>query len=292
MTSGGSNTFIGTSAGGQITNGFSNTFIGTDAAYTFSSGNGNTALGTQTAVKDGLNNATAIGHFASVTQSNSLVLGAINGVNQATADTNVGIGTTAPKARLHIDTGGANILIGDAGCSSSFAGIGFGTSLTGCTNFSLLGNGTETVINRPTGGQIAFRENNTTQMSIAAGGVVGITTLGAAGSTSLCRNASNQISTCSSSLRYKTNIHPFIAGLSVLNRLKPITFDWKQGGMHDLGFGAEDIAAVEPLLVTRNDKGEVEGVKYDRHQHCSGECRPGAATTDLATTGTAQATAK
>ncbi len=27
---------------------------------------------------------------------------------------------------------------------------------------------------------------------------------------------------------------------------------------------AEDVAKVEPLLVTRNDKGEVEGVKYDR----------------------------
>jgi hypothetical protein len=34
--------------------------------------------------------------------------------------------------------------------------------------------------------------------------------------------------------------------------------------LRDLGFGAEDIAAIEPLLVTRNDKGEVEGVKYDR----------------------------
>src|SRR5882762_855898 len=37
-----------------------------------------------------------------------------------------------------------------------------------------------------------------------------------------------------------------------------------QGGMHDAGFGAEDVAGVEPLLVTRNDKDEVEGVKYDR----------------------------
>jgi type III secretory pathway lipoprotein EscJ len=34
--------------------------------------------------------------------------------------------------------------------------------------------------------------------------------------------------------------------------------------MHDIGFGAEEVAAVEPLLVTLNDKGEVEGVKYDR----------------------------
>ena len=34
--------------------------------------------------------------------------------------------------------------------------------------------------------------------------------------------------------------------------------------MHDLGFGAEDVARVNELLVIRNDKGEVEGVKYDR----------------------------
>jgi type III secretory pathway lipoprotein EscJ len=27
---------------------------------------------------------------------------------------------------------------------------------------------------------------------------------------------------------------------------------------------AEDVAAVEPLLTSHNDKGEVEGVKYDR----------------------------
>ena len=34
--------------------------------------------------------------------------------------------------------------------------------------------------------------------------------------------------------------------------------------MKDLGFGAEDVEAVNSLLVTYNTKGEVEGVKYDR----------------------------
>lgn len=34
--------------------------------------------------------------------------------------------------------------------------------------------------------------------------------------------------------------------------------------MHDLGLGAEDVAAIEPLLVTYNKDGQVEGVKYDR----------------------------
>jgi hypothetical protein len=46
--------------------------------------------------------------------------------------------------------------------------------------------------------------------------------------------------------------------------LRPITFDWKANGEADLGLAAEDVAAVEPLLVIHNDKGEVEGVKYDR----------------------------
>jgi len=33
--------------------------------------------------------------------------------------------------------------------------------------------------------------------------------------------------------------------------------------MRDVGFGAEDVEKVDPLLVTYN-KGQVEGVKYDR----------------------------
>jgi len=32
--------------------------------------------------------------------------------------------------------------------------------------------------------------------------------------------------------------------------------------MPDVGFGAEEVARVEPLLTTTNDKGEIEGVKY------------------------------
>jgi hypothetical protein len=52
--------------------------------------------------------------------------------------------------------------------------------------------------------------------------------------------------------------------LSFVRQLRPITFDWKQGGMRDVGFGAEDVAKIDPRFVTYNDKGQVEGVKYDR----------------------------
>ena len=81
--------------------------------------------------------------------------------------------------------------------------------------------------------------------------------------TKLCRNGLNQIADCSSSLRYKTNIAPFSSGLSLIKRLRPISFDWKTGGPRDVGFGAEEVAAINPLFVTYNSKGQIEGVKYD-----------------------------
>ena len=87
---------------------------------------------------------------------------------------------------------------------------------------------------------------------------------GSGGTTSVCRTSLNLLSACSSSLRYKTNIADLSSGLSLVNQLRPVTFDWKESKAHDLGLVAEEVAEVEPLLVTRNDKGEIEGVKYDR----------------------------
>ena len=97
-------------------------------------------------------------------------------------------------------------------------------------------------------------------------GIIRVATLGASNTTTtLCRNSLNQIATCNaSSLRYKTDIQPFISGLEIVKRLRPITFTWKQGGARDVGFGAEDVAKVDPLFTFTNEKGEIEGVKYDR----------------------------
>jgi hypothetical protein len=104
-------------------------------------------------------------------------------------------------------------------------------------------------------GQNAFSIDATTN-------AIAINALGSAGSTQLCRNASNQISTCSSSMRYKTEVQSFTGGLNVVTQMRPITFTWKAGGLRDVGFGAEEVEKVEPLLTFRNDHGEIEGVKY------------------------------
>lgn len=65
----------------------------------------------------------------------------------------------------------------------------------------------------------------------------------------------------SSPERYKTESQPFSGGLEVISRLKPVTFKWRQDGKSDVGLNADDVAEVAPLLVSRNEKGEVEDVK-------------------------------
>lgn len=91
-----------------------------------------------------------------------------------------------------------------------------------------------------------------------------LTHLEQGGGTDVCRNAKDALSSCSSSLRYKEKVAEFQGGMSIVDRLRPVTFDWKVNQTRDLGLVAEDVAKVEPLLVTHNEKGEIEGVKYSR----------------------------
>jgi hypothetical protein len=92
-----SNTFAGYIAGTNNTNGYSNTFIGSNSGPTNTTGTRNTLLGDSTDVSSAaLTNATAIGYGATVTTSNSVVLG--NGAN-------VGIGTSSPANKLEINSG-------------------------------------------------------------------------------------------------------------------------------------------------------------------------------------------
>lgn len=93
---------------------------------------------------------------------------------------------------------------------------------------------------------------------------MGLNRLGVGGITTLCLNASNQISTCGSSLRYKSDLQTYAGGLDVINRLEPVTYHWRSDNSQDIGFVAESVAEIEPLLTIHNDKGEVEGIKYDR----------------------------
>ena len=64
----------------------------------------------------------------------------------------------------------------------------------------------------------------------------------------------------------KKNITDLSRGLELVRPLRPVRFRWEQeyGGTVDMGFIAEEVAGVEPLLANYNEKGEISGVKYDR----------------------------
>ncbi|GAB2521908.1 hypothetical protein [Spirosoma aerophilum] len=94
------NTFVGNGAGPASSNSDNNVYLGYNTGL-HDRGYQNTFLGTEAGVLladngDPLFNATAIGAHAKVASSNAVILG-----NQA----NVGIGTSAPTARLEVNSG-------------------------------------------------------------------------------------------------------------------------------------------------------------------------------------------
>ncbi|MFM6954553.1 MAG: hypothetical protein ACKOWL_06165 [Sphingobacteriaceae bacterium] len=101
LTSGNNNMAMGQSAGTLVSSGDFNVFMGAGTGLT-SSGPANSLVlvGNSATADPGLTNAIAIGAGASVTESNSLVLGGLLG-----SAVNVGIGVSAPEAKLHVLNG-------------------------------------------------------------------------------------------------------------------------------------------------------------------------------------------
>ena len=356
---GGSNAFFGTSSGFRNTEGSANAFFGVAAGASNTTGQALTILGTSADSTDGLSNAAAIGYRAYVTQSNSLVLGSISGLNNALANTFVGIGTTAPTAKLsvagngayntpgaarfdlvntaaglgylqHVDNNGLWQLATTAGQTklvvnaSGNVGIGVtapaarahigGASSQITTPIAILhssGNQTPLAfhssnaevarIRADSSGNLVLStvsgankdiylragdDSNTDLFIDATTGNVGIgtttplSTLSVVGSisvtgrialgnldgssTHLCYDTTTkEITSCSSSARYKTNINSLRLGLDLIRRLRPVSFTWKAKKSADFGLIAEEVAEVEPLLTFKNNRGEIEGVNYD-----------------------------
>jgi hypothetical protein len=137
--SGYENTDVGFYAGDDNTTGYQNVCIGYLSGDNNLTGHHNTFLGYSTAVAaQNLTNVTAIGSYAYVSQDNSIVLGSINGVNGASANTNVGIGTTAPTALFEVKN------------NSTYTGVLSTTALSsGLANYAVLGhcNSTSSLFN-------------------------------------------------------------------------------------------------------------------------------------------------
>jgi len=65
----------------------------------------------------------------------------------------------------------------------------------------------------------------------------------------------------SSDLNLKMNVTTICNGLSVINQLNGIEFDWKENGIHSAGIGAQDLEKVLPFLVNTAENGQ-KSVNY------------------------------
>jgi len=220
---------------------------------------------------------------------------------------NLGVGTSAPSARLQVNTAALDqhvylssaapsLALGNSDARSaatmnsifalSTVDDHFGVEAGGLTianhgnergniyiNSNYSGDGVTRVILQPTGGNVVIGAPISLSYRLAVDssgrfdGGLSIGNFGSAGggAPTVCRdNSFGWLGFCSSSLRYKTNVTSFESGLEIVDRLRPISFTWKNDRSRDIGLAAEEVERVEPLLTFRNDKGEIEGVKYDQ----------------------------
>jgi hypothetical protein len=240
------NSFFGALAGTSNTSGIDNSFFGRSAGASSTTGSHNAFFGRNA----GLNNTT--------------------GFNNAFVGKNAGIDNTA---------GGNDTFVGNyagenntSGNSNSFYGAFAGNTNTTGSNNTIIGAGADLASSNLTyataiGGGAIVSTSNTIVLgrdtdTVTIPGTLKMVTFAPAAANEICANFGGQIGLCLSSLRYKTAVETYTEGLDVVRRLRPISFRWKEGGIADVGFAAEEVAAIEPRLVIRTAEGVVEGVRY------------------------------
>src|SRR5882724_7324367 len=232
LNTGDQNTATGALALLSNTTGTQNTATGVSALYRNTTGAYNTGNGTNAL----LNNTTGSQNTA-------------NGIGTLYANT-TGSANTA---------NGSNALFSNTGNNNTALGFGAGDSLTtGSDNIDIGNHGVagESGIIRIGGGS---------QTTTYVAGIAG-QTVGAGGSTCYVDN-DGKLGVFLSARRFKTDISDMAAASEALLALRPVTFHYKpeldKTGIPQFGLVAEEVAEVNPDLVTHDAKGDISTVRYE-----------------------------
>jgi hypothetical protein len=240
-SSGSYNTANGFGALNQNVNGNGNVGIGFDALTSNEHGSFNTATG-----YDALSyNTTGTQNVA--TGAHSLEKNTAVGFNAATNNLSGSENTASGyyalfyskgndntaegyEAGYKLTTGSNNIEIGNKGAAADSKVIRIGTEGTQKKTF------------------IAGIYGNSTVSGVAV--VIG---------------SNGELGAVSSSERFKSGIEPMGSNTAKLQQLRPVTFYYKADGEGTLRYGliAEEVAKTYPELVVRDNKGRIDGVRYD-----------------------------
>jgi hypothetical protein len=233
------NTAIGAGALLSNTAGVKNTANGAFALFGNTAGNSNTASGVGALFNNstGFNN-TAIGYNAllsNTTAGDNTAIGTTALFSNTTGEFNIAIGSQALRDNV---TGDSNTAIGDSA----------GFNITGSGNVCI-GAG----VNGFAGESNITRIRNVYE-SVATERAVYVT-------------SDNRIGTLASSRRYKEQIKPMEKASETIHSLRPVSFRYKKeiDPAQPLCFGliAEEVADVNPNLVTLDCEGKPETVRYE-----------------------------
>lgn len=182
----------------------------------------------------------------------------------ATSSGNVGIGTSSPGTKLHIynSTSSAIITAQRAAEGNGWVGLSLNGASGGVWSMYL-----------PTSSEdLTWARGATVYMSLNDSN--GYLYVGSTGDATYRiqlpntadnggRGYANQWIDASS-VRYKSNIKPIKNALDKTLKLRGVSFDWKENGVHGIGLIAEEVAKVIPEVVAYEDNGkDATGLSYD-----------------------------
>jgi hypothetical protein len=280
-TTGNANTGEGDGALQSITTGTNNTALGAGALFSDMTASHNTATGAQALQSNTTGGRNTANGFEALFHNTTGTINTASGV-KALFNNTTGIDNTATgiNALFHNTTANNNTAYGGDALVDNFGHDNTATGVdalfhntSGNSNIAL---GSDAGSNLTTGSNnidignpgVAAEAN-----TIRIGGVeqtatfiAGISGVGVTG-TAVHVNAAGQLGTVPSSARFKDDIKPMDKASEVILALKPVTFRYKQeiDPAHSPQFGlvAEEVAKINPDLVTRDAKGELYTVRYD-----------------------------
>jgi hypothetical protein len=260
-TTGSYNTAVGRNALKNNVNGNGNTAIGANSMFAFTSGNNNTAFGFRslndcidgdfnTALGNnsdvssiGMSYGTAIGPRSMVTQSHSMILGSIAGINGAVESVKVGFSASNPQAILHVRrfAGGSDPIVCIEEDALDFSRIRF-KNTNSSNEWSINGKAAQ----MDADARFNFRY---TQDILSLRGDGDAVLAG--------------VLTQTSDKRLKKNIKPIQFHPSVLDSIHAYHYYWKDENRSNklqLGFLAQEVENIYPHLVNENEG--VKGLNY------------------------------
>jgi len=282
--------------------GSANTAVGTFSLQSSVDASFNTGVGAGTLSLNTGNENTAVGAaalFLNTTGGGNTAVGVDALLNNTGADANTANGAEAlisnVEGSFNTATGFAALSLNVNGCCNTangnnalFLSTGSGNTAVGFFALSNITTGSDDVaVGQNAGVNLTTSDSNNIDVGFNVGGVAGesntirignndiadtfirgISGTTIASGTTVLVASNGHLGTVTSSQRFKEDVTPMDKASEALFSFKPVTFRYKKeidpAGTLQFGLVAEDLEKINGDLVVRDEKGQVNSVRYDQ----------------------------